>query len=264
MMSFRECVVCKSNSHSSYYCTLDGSDYLLCDACGLIYVDKIEATDVIYTAYSGGFLKSFRRKLFAPVRKMHHFQNFDYSVNRANKIIASAMNYVSTDKGVFLDVGCNKGFLLASAKKLGWDVYGAEVVPELTTPYVNTYKEDSDHIFAGRFCDVRPKLDNNMFDLITAIDVVEHFEDPMTDFKGIYDVLKPGGTFFAQTPEADCDRAKALKEKWGALKPLEHLHLFTRDNLRTFSENIGFIDYETIDPIDDGDGDFIAIMKKPL
>lgn len=263
-MSHRDCVVCKTNEKSDYHCSLDGSDYLICNGCGLIYVDQLETTDTIYTAYSGGFLKSFRRKLFAPIRKLHHISNFKYSMGRAMTIAESATRYATNKNGKYLDVGCNKGFLLAAAKKLGWDVYGAEVVPELTVPYVNTYKEDRGHIFAGRFCDVKPNFADNTFDLITAIDVVEHFEDPVTDFQGIYDILKPGAVFFLQTPEADCERALSLKEKWGGLKPLEHIHLFTRDSLETFSKNIGFVDYQAFDPIDDADGNFISIMKKPL
>lgn len=263
-MSLRECVVCKSNEKSSYFCTLDSSDYLKCDACGLIYVDKLEPTEQIYTAYSGGWLKSLRRKLVAPIRKLKHVGSYDYSMGRAGKIMQQAMQHVNVKTGKYLDVGCNKGFLLEATHKRGWDVYGAEIVPELTVPFGNTYKQYRDHLFAGRFCDVRPKLEENMFDLVTAIDVVEHFEDPVTDFRGIFEILKPGGTFFAQTPEADCERAIDLKEKWGALKPLEHIHLFTCDNLETFVKDIGFVDYETIEPVDDADGNFIAVMHKPL
>jgi len=262
-MPLRECVVCESNENAKYHCTLDNSDYLICDTCGLIYVDQLEETEKIYTAYSGGFLKSLRRKIFAPVRKFHQVQNLDYSMGRATKIIDFAFSQVSADKGRYLDVGCNKGFLLSVALGRGWDVYGAEIVPELTVPFGNTYKEYRDHIFSGRFCDVRPNFENNMFDLITAIDVVEHFEDPVADFAGIYEVLKPGGVFVVQTPEAACNEAKELMDKWGALKPLEHIHLFTSDNLKTFSNRFGFEKYESFEPFEEADGNFVAIMKKP-
>jgi len=70
-MTQRECVVCKSDEHAKYHCTLDNSDYLICEACDLIYVDQLEKTEKIYTAYSGGLLKSVRRKLIAPFRKFH-------------------------------------------------------------------------------------------------------------------------------------------------------------------------------------------------
>lgn len=263
-MSFRECVVCNSNENSKYHCSLDGSDYLICDSCGLIYVDQLETTGKIYTAYSGGMIKSLRRKLFAPIRKLHHVSDFEYSMGRATKIAEFATRHATTKGGKYLDIGCNKGFLIAAGMQLGWDVYGAEIVPELTVPFGNSYKEYRDHLYAGRFCDVRPHLDENMFDLITAIDVVEHFEDPLADFQGIYDVLKPGGVFVVQTPEAACDQAKELMEKWGALKPLEHINLFTSKNLGEFSRRFGFEQYEVFEPFEEADGNFVAVMKKPL
>ncbi len=102
-----------------------------------------------------------------------------------------------------------------------------------------------------------------MFDLITAIDVVEHFEDPLTDFTGIFEILKPGGTFVIQTPEAACEKALELKEKWGGLKPLEHLHIFTSENLETYAKDFGFEDYQSFEPFEEADGNFVAVMKKP-
>ena len=100
---------------------------------------------------------------------------------------------LSKKQGIYLDVGCNKGFMLSVAIDRGWDVYGAEIVPELTIPFGNPYKQFRDHVFAGRFCDVRPYFSDDKFDLITAIDVIEHFEDLDTDFQGISEILKPGG-----------------------------------------------------------------------
>lgn len=86
-MPFRDCVVCQTNKHAVHYCLIDGYDYLRCEQCGLIYVDRLEKTENIYRAYSGGGLKSLRRRLMAPFRKFHQDRSFDYSVKRAEDIL---------------------------------------------------------------------------------------------------------------------------------------------------------------------------------
>lgn len=265
IVSIRACVVCQNSDHSSQYCSMDGYDYVKCEGCGLIYINELEQTDNIYKAYSGGFWKSFRRRMMAPFRKFSQVRDFKLSMQRARSIIDFSLSHVNKAEGAhnYLDIGCNKGFLLATAIEEGWNVYGEELVPELTVPFCNTYPRYKDQIYNGRFADVRPEFTDNMFDLITAIDVIEHFEDPVADLKGILEILKPGGVFVIQTPDADCEQSHALKCKWGALKPLEHLHLFDVKNLETLVSRIGFTGYQGAEAFEEADGNFVAVMNKP-
>ena len=273
-MNRRACIVCETNAHTNYYCTVDEAEYVRCGQCGLMYVDKPEHHEDLYKAYTGGFWKELRRKIMAPVRRFPQVSHFEDSMERARQIFEFSSSFVGeksgeqlegqTDTGVYLDIGCNKGFLLATAVDLGWNVYGEELVPELTAPFCKTYKQFRDQIYNGRFQDVRHHFSENTFDLITAIDVIEHFEDPVTDIASVLEILKPGGVFVIQTPDAGCDQAKDLVEKWGALKPLEHLHLFDEGNLGTFVSRAGFVDYQVREPFEDADGNFVAVMKKPV
>ena len=111
--------------------------------------------------------------------------------------------------------------------------------------------------------DMRPQFANESFELITAIDVIEHFEDVIADLNGIFEILKPGGVFMIQTPDVNCQQAKELGGNWGALKPLEHLHLFNLENLTILAKRIGFSEVQGIDePFEDADGNFVAILRK--
>lgn len=261
-MFFRECVVCQTNAHAESHCQIDGYDYLRCNQCGLVYIDKLEKTENIYKAYSGGGLKSLRRRMMAPFRKFHHDRSFEYSVNRAAGIFSFASSQ-TTQVGKYLDIGCNKCYLLAQGLEKGWDVYGCELVPELTAPFLNTYKQCRSHVHQGRFMDMRPQFTNDTFDLITAIDVIEHFEDVITDLNGVLEILKPGGAFVIQTPDVDCSQAKQTGCEWGALKPLEHLHLFNLENLTVLAKRIGFSEVIGVDEVfEEADGNFVAILKK--
>ncbi|MDZ7804192.1 class I SAM-dependent methyltransferase [Thiohalophilus sp.] len=166
------------------------------------------------------------------------------------------------EKRRYMDIGCNKGFLLAMAHEHGWDVYGIELVRELIRPFINSYPQYKNQIFSKRFEDAKEKVEGETFDLITAIDVIEHFEDVSGDLRGIYELLKPGGVFLIQTPDSGGERALQQQCTWKSLKPLEHLHLFNEESLRILSERIGFDDIEYFSPFDEANGNFVAVLRK--
>ena len=169
----------------------------------------------------------------------------------------------SAEAPKLLDIGCNKGFILAAAADDDVNVYGIELVEELILPFKNSYPQYKDNIFSSSFEHVVNQLDDNSFDMITAIDVVEHFQDPEQDLKSIRRILKQDGVFVCQTPDAGCKEATDLKCGWGALKPLEHLHLFDQENFTKFAKDIGFsrVEYEK-KPFEYADGNFLATLYK--
>ncbi len=264
MASRRACVVCETNQYAEDYCNIDNQNYLCCSHCGLIYVDELLKTKELYKAYSGNSIKSVRRKLVAPFRKLKHYKNFTLQKQRAEQIINFSINQIkiSGDRKNYLDIGCNRGFNLAAAHEQGLNIYGIELVPELIRPFINTYPQYKSQIFSERFEDAKLRLNADMFDLITGIDVLEHFENVVKDLQGIYEVLKPGGIVILQTPDVACERAHKEECQWGALKPLEHLNLFSGANLEILTKRIGFTDYRIEKEFEEADGNFVAVMSK--
>ena len=259
----RPCIICQQPTGIEPYCAFDGLQYVRCSACGLIYVDNFADNEAMYKAYTGGGFKSFRRKLLGPIRKMGSIKGYSHFLQRARSIITFAKQYISLDKKRnFLDIGCNKGFLLAAAIEQDCNVYGVELVTELIRPFCNTHPEFKHQVYSDKFCDVAKRFDDGHFDLITAIDVVEHFEDPLADLIEIHRVLKEDGVLIIQTPDIDCPQAATLGCDWGALKPLEHLHLFGRKNFQPFAKMAGFSEVSVFDPFEDADGNFVAVLRK--
>jgi len=260
----RACVVCTGATEIAPYCTVDALAYVQCRQCGLVYVDRLATDEAMRGAYTGGAIRKLRRQLLAPFRKLRHHKHFAQSMERARGIYAFAGSHVGRSRGNirFLDIGCNRGYLLAAAIEHGAQVYGIELVREITLPFRNTYPELRDRIYSDKLSQVAPRLESESFDLITAIDVVEHFEDPVEDMRTIHRLLKVGGVAVLQTPDAGCEQAKATGCAWGALKPLEHLHLFNRENFVAFAKTIGFHSAETCEPFEHADGNFVAVLKK--
>lgn len=263
-MKFRNCIICKNNDSAESYCEQDGQLYVKCNSCGLIYVNDFESQANMNKAYTGGGLKSLRRRIFGPLRRMRHIKSAKHFTQRATEIFEFVKNAYSKplkDKK-YIDVGCNKGFLLERAVLNELDVYGVELVKEVMIPFKNTYPYLKDRIFHERFSNVASRFEDGYFDIISSIDVIEHFEDPISDLRHIYRILKDDGVFVIQTPDADTPEAIEQKCAWGGLKPLEHLHLFSKSNFKKFAGEAGFTNVTVYDPVEYGDGNFMAILKK--
>jgi SAM-dependent methyltransferase len=260
----RRCFICESGTNVEPYVTLSQGEYLRCSRCGLIFVDNIQTTAKLYHAYDGGTWKAWRRKVAAPFRGFSHVRHFKKSMERANRIFefAASFHEQSNHQPTLLDIGCNKGFLLAAAIAHAWNVYGIELVPELTIPFRKKFKPFANNIFSTRFIEAQAQFQDGAFDLITAIDVIEHFENPYDDMMNIHRILKAGGLFVIQTPDGAAKQARELQEGWGALKPLEHLHIFNRTNLEILTKKLAFREIQFFDPFDQADGNLVAVMKK--
>ena len=98
-------------------------------------------------------------------------------------------------RGRILDVGTGYGFFLALMQSRGWEVMGLEVSPTgahygrkrwglsiLPQPWEKTSFHEGE------------------FDVVTAFYVVEHFPDPVTFFREVHRILRPGGMILVRYP----------------------------------------------------------------
>ena len=76
------------------------------------------------------------------------------------------------------------------------------------------------------------------FDVITAIEVIEHVENPIETLKTIRSLLKPGGLFFYTTGNAKPFRKKLLK--WHYLTPEVHISFFEPTTMALALKLAGF------------------------
>jgi len=251
------CPLCKNTKHQQW------GDYAICNECKLIFLsDKKEEKDLT-KSYTGGFLKSLRRRLLSRFRRFESYGQYTNFMSKADKVTALIKENIEDKKKVsFLDIGCNKGFLLHSALQKGWDVHGIELVPELLIPFKNKHKNISHKLYTGSFDDNYKKLKKNSFDVISMIDVIEHFSDPIKTIKKIRSLLKKDGVLVVQTPDSLSSMSKKLKSSWPALKKDEHLCVFNKNNYKQMMTNLNFTKTKFYKPFEEADGNFVAISQK--
>jgi SAM-dependent methyltransferase len=115
----------------------------------------------------------------------------------------------------WLDFGCGLGGLVRYGRSLGIEIYGfdegyaadrmlQERVPALTPPDLDAA--------------------TGSFDVVTAIEVVEHLVNPMPTLRQIATLLRRGGLFFITTGNAAPFRDRL--EKWPYVHPDTHVSFF--------------------------------------
>lgn len=96
-----------------------------------------------------------------------------------------------------LDVGCGAGLLAEPLARLGAAVTGIDAAPELIEA-ARTHAGISD--LSIRYVAGEVAALDGTFDLVTALEVVEHVADPAGFVQSLADRLAPGGLLIMSTP----------------------------------------------------------------
>lgn len=251
------CPLCKNKKHKTW------GDYLLCSQCKLIFTAEQKEEKHLLHSYTGGFFKSLRRRLFSRFRRFESYGQYFAFMAKADKVSSLIEKNIKKNKKIkFLDIGCNKGFLLHSAVQKGWDVYGIELVPELLIPFKKKYKSLANKLYTGSFDKNYKEFKKSSFDVISMIDVLEHFNNPIKTLSKVRSLLKKDGILIIQTPDSKSPLSKKLKGSWPALKKDEHLCLFNKTNYKEMAKNLGFTKTSFSRAFEEADGNFVAISQK--
>ncbi len=180
-----------------------------CDSCGHLSAGFVDA----------GRYASYYQSLSDEYHSCH-----DYDRSRYERIIAllpkQSLRRV-------LDVGCGTGTFLA-------------MLPSAVERFgIEPSRAAADHARAKGIRIVQyddlamPEL-RNTFDLVTAIDVVEHSTNLQEFRRHLARALRPGGTAIILTGDAESRSARLLGRSWSYLSFAEHITIFCPRSMRTW------------------------------
>lgn len=137
--------------------------------------------------------------------------------------------------GVLLDIGCGKGFFLEYMNKF-YSVVGTDI----SKYAVLASKELLDNLPLFVADAMHLCFKNEMFDIVTAFDIIEHVRDPEKILKECYHVLKPNGYMVLTTPNMDSIGRKLKKDKWFGHRDRTHVSLLYPNEWIKLIEENGF------------------------
>ena len=126
-----------------------------------------------------------------------------------------------------LDVGCGSGVTARTLAESGSSVVGVDLDPEMPLVPGERFQ-----YLCGDFLELSSDLGE--FDLVLALDAVEHFEDERAVLRAMYTNLRPGGVAIVTVP--------AYSWLWSSHDTENrHFRRYTRNRLARAMSDAGFI-----------------------
>ena len=211
-----KCPSCSSPIHYAF--RLGDLTLARCKTCHLLFQPRpVQGLGLYDTPeyYSHWGLKDGFKSVWA----MKSSSSLDYL-----SLVRGQIGAGNGEKPRLLDVGCAYGYVLEMGKILGYESSGVEV-----SPAAEFAQSRGLPVFKGQLHEA--KFQDEYFDLVTMIDVIEHLPDPVAFLNDVFRILKPGGQLLILTPNVDNLVAKALGRRWPHYKA-EHLFYYCPHSMR--------------------------------
>jgi 2-polyprenyl-3-methyl-5-hydroxy-6-metoxy-1,4-benzoquinol methylase len=234
-----------------------------CSGCETAYLDPRPTPETIHIAYQSYYTHSAgaERKEFETLgflRRLHRrlsngYANWRYDAKREPaSILGAPLAYCfpplksAVDRAFrnlprkaasclsLLDVGCGNGEFLEVAAECGWKVVGVDPDPKA----VAKARELGLEVYQGGVELIQGK--HALFDFISLSHVIEHVHRPPELLKACFDLLRPGGTLWIETPNIKSFGHSIFRQSWRGIEAPRHLALFNRSSLVHALEEAGF------------------------
>ena len=216
------CALC-GGSESRVRFEKQGRNFLECRSCGLVWVDPLPTRAEIEARYRDAYSEG-EYAAFATARDTR-----DLISEHRLEVIRNQVQ-----PGRWLDVGCATGSFVAAAVAAGCVAEGLDTSREA----IELTRDRGLIAHHGRVEDFNP---TQLYDAITAFDVLEHAIDPRAFVKRLHGWLRSGGDLVLTLPDISSIYATLLMRKhWFYYWPDEHLFYFSPKTIERLLTEEGF------------------------
>ena len=191
----RRCRLCGCTRPRRLY-PLEDFSVVRCPECGLVFLEIDLGAEKIKEMYSGDYYENRADYFFDnPVLNKGRDEE-DTSIRNFRHGLELVKVHHPDAGNRLLDVGCAVGVFMTLARDEGWEVSGVDI-SDFAAGYCRE-KLGLDAHAAGNLAEAG--FEPESFDVITLWDVLEHFEDPLSQLREVNRLLKPGGVMLVDTP----------------------------------------------------------------
>jgi lipopolysaccharide transport system ATP-binding protein len=215
-----------------------GLSHRRCVECHFVCVDPYPPEKVTRELYAGAYYTGIREFYEMPrARDRGAHSAYTAPADLLRAVVTQAAG--SKSEGRWLDVGGGIGAFANLIRRMlpGWDVTLNEFNPRSL--------EIARELFSVATSGDNPKIlmsRGEVFDVISAISVLEHIPEPIEFLKSYAELLVPGGCLVVVVPQFSQLNADVSKGASPNVVPPFHVSLFRESNLRLLLERIGSFD----------------------
>ena len=216
------CVLCGREGCSRLF-SKGGREFIRCRGCGLVTVSPLPTPEELSCHYE----RSYRERgyaVFADAR--------DIRRGIAEYRLALVRPFARGEG--WLDVGCAAGEFVEAVQRAGFAAEGLDLSAEA----VARARERGLRVHHSRVEDFVPE---QLYDTVTAFDLIEHTLDPRAFVRSVYGWLAPEGRFVLTLPDVSSVYPRLLMRRhWFYYAPDEHLFYFNPRTITRLLEEEGF------------------------
>jgi len=207
-----------------------GLKYVSCEKCRTLFVNPRPGNEALKEFYSKSPSTDFWiNEFYKPVAEIRRKKIF---VPRA-EYIGSKLD--SAKKYVIGDIGAGFGLFIEELKNIRPD--NRYVAIEPSVEMANICRDKKIEVKCACLEEINGM--DEKFDLLTSFELAEHLFEPLSFFKKVHSLLKPGGHFFLTTLNGLGFDILLLWDRSKSIAP-HHLNFFNTASIRMLLESLGF------------------------
>jgi len=196
LLSARRCPLCTGSDLYVYH---DQRFRRLakCRDCRLVFADPLPDRAQKYETERQAYVGEALPETAEFFRNCHR----DFREDAVIRAFRESLAWIGRERrpGELLDVGPGTGIYMHLAKEAGWNVHGIDVCELGARKAADEFGLQVD---VGDFLD--HPYENESFDCITMLDVLEHSLDPLRFLRRAHALLRPGGVLYVAVPNQRC------------------------------------------------------------
>jgi hypothetical protein len=218
--------LCQCGATANFKFKLRDYDFFDCPYCSLRFVNpRYLASDIYDNDYFQGASHGFG------------FSNYEEDKIASEEYLRKYLKWINTFTRVkskkLLDVGAANGYFVDLANKSGLDALGLEISNSAVDWAVKLERP----VIQGT---LETLNDGIVYDVITALDVLEHIPDPLIFLKIARTKISNDGIILINVPYLGSAFSRISGKSWHAYLPPEHWMYFNKKSLQILLEMAGF------------------------